>query len=50
MHAAVELADRHGLAMPIARTIHRVVTGEITAARRLRGLRADPAGHESAPG
>jgi glycerol-3-phosphate dehydrogenase (NAD(P)+) len=47
----VELADRHGLHMPIARTIHDVVTGRIRAADAYRGLvRAVPAGHESQPG
>ncbi len=47
----VELADRHGLDMPIARTIHDVVGGRIRAADAYRGLvRAVPAGHESEPG
>jgi glycerol-3-phosphate dehydrogenase (NAD(P)+) len=47
----VELADRHGLHMPIARTIHDVVRGRIRAADAYRGLtRAVPAGHESQPG
>jgi len=47
----VELADQHGLHMPIARTIHDVVTGRIRAADAYRGLRgAVPAGHESQPG
>ena len=51
VHAAVALADRYGLAMPITRTIHRVVTGEITAADAYAGLlRSHPAGHESDPG
>ncbi|MET0416592.1 MAG: NAD(P)H-dependent glycerol-3-phosphate dehydrogenase, partial [Actinoplanes sp.] len=51
VHAAVQLADRHGLAMPITRTIHSVVTGDITAARAYDGLlRTLPAGHESEPG
>ncbi|HEY7225433.1 MAG TPA: NAD(P)H-dependent glycerol-3-phosphate dehydrogenase [Micromonosporaceae bacterium] len=50
VHAAVALADRHGLAMPIARTIHRVVTGQITAEEAYDGLRQAPAGHESEPG
>lgn len=47
----VELADQHGLHMPIARTIHDVVSGRIRAADAYRGLsRAVPAGHESQPG
>ena len=51
VHSAVRLADRHGLAMPITRTIHRVVTGDITAERAYDGLqRSHPAGHESEPG
>jgi glycerol-3-phosphate dehydrogenase (NAD(P)+) len=51
VHAAVRLADKHGLAMPITRTIHRVVTGDITAERAYGGLlRTHPAGHESEPG
>jgi glycerol-3-phosphate dehydrogenase (NAD(P)+) len=51
VHAAVALADRYGLAMPITRTIHRVVTGEITAVDAYAGLlRSHPAGHEADPG
>jgi glycerol-3-phosphate dehydrogenase (NAD(P)+) len=47
----VELADRNGLRMPIARTIHGVVSGRIRAADAYQGLvRAVPAGHESQPG
>ena len=47
----VDLADRHGLHMPITHTIHDVVTGRIRAADAYRGLiRAVPAGHESDPG
>jgi glycerol-3-phosphate dehydrogenase (NAD(P)+) len=47
----VELADQHGVPMPIARTIHDVVRGQIRAADAYRGLiRAVPAGHESDPG
>ena len=48
--AAVALADQHGLAMPIARTIHRVIGGEISAEEAYDGLRQAPAGHESDPG
>jgi glycerol-3-phosphate dehydrogenase (NAD(P)+) len=50
VHAAVALADQYGLPMPIARTIQRVVTGEISAAEAYDGLRQAPAGHESDPG
>ena len=47
----VDLADRHGLSMPIARTIHDVVAGRIRAVDAYRGLtRAVPARHESQPG
>jgi glycerol-3-phosphate dehydrogenase (NAD(P)+) len=47
----VQLADRYGLQMPIARTINDVVTGRIRAADAYRGLiRSVPAGHESQPG
>jgi glycerol-3-phosphate dehydrogenase (NAD(P)+) len=47
----VDLAGRHELHMPIAQTIHDVVTGRIRAADAYRGLiRAVPAGHESQPG
>jgi glycerol-3-phosphate dehydrogenase (NAD(P)+) len=51
VHAAVALSDRYGLAMPITRTIHRVVTDQITAAEAYDGLlQSHPAGHESDPG
>jgi glycerol-3-phosphate dehydrogenase (NAD(P)+) len=51
VHAAVRLADQHGLALPITRTIHGVVAGDITAERAYAGLvRSHPAGHESEPG
>ena len=47
----VQLADEHGLSMPITRTINDVVTGRIRAADAYRGLtRAVPARHESQPG
>jgi glycerol-3-phosphate dehydrogenase (NAD(P)+) len=37
--------------MPITRTIHRVITGDITAEHAYDGLqRTHPAGHESDPG
>jgi len=51
VHAAVALADRYGLPMPITRTIHRVVTDEISATEAYDGLLQEhPAGHESDPG
>lgn len=47
----VQLADEHGVPMPIAQTINDVVTGRIRAADAYRGLtRAVPARHESQPG
>jgi glycerol-3-phosphate dehydrogenase (NAD(P)+) len=47
----VDLADEHGLDMPIARTIHDVVSGKMKAADAYRGLlRAVPARHEADPG
>jgi glycerol-3-phosphate dehydrogenase (NAD(P)+) len=46
---AVELADRHELPMPICRTVHRVVTGEITALDAYAGLRYNPARREADP-
>jgi glycerol-3-phosphate dehydrogenase (NAD(P)+) len=47
----VDLADEHGLEMPIARTIHDVVSGKLKAVDAYRGLlRAIPARHEADPG
>jgi glycerol-3-phosphate dehydrogenase (NAD(P)+) len=46
--SVMQLADRHGIEMPICHDIHRVVTGEISASDAYRGLR--PAGHEAEPG
>jgi glycerol-3-phosphate dehydrogenase (NAD(P)+) len=46
----VQLADKHGLRMPISRSIHDVVSGRIQAADAYRGLVQGPAGHESDPG
>jgi glycerol-3-phosphate dehydrogenase (NAD(P)+) len=46
--SVMQLADRHGIVMPICHEIHRVVTGEISGAATYRGLR--PAGHEAEPG
>ncbi|MGH3154512.1 MAG: NAD(P)H-dependent glycerol-3-phosphate dehydrogenase [Streptosporangiaceae bacterium] len=46
-----ELAERHGLAMPVCQEVYRVLTGEIPAAEAYRGLRRQaPAGHEREPG
>jgi glycerol-3-phosphate dehydrogenase (NAD(P)+) len=45
---AMELADQHGIEMPICNDIRRVVTGEISAADAYQGLGA--AGHEAEPG
>jgi glycerol-3-phosphate dehydrogenase (NAD(P)+) len=44
---ALELANRHGVEMPIAREIHRVVHGEITALEAYRGLVRRPPGAET---
>jgi len=43
---ALELAKRHDVEMPIAREIHRVVHGEITALQAYRGLVRRPPGAE----
>ncbi len=49
--SAVILGDRFGLPMPIARTIDKVVTGELTAVDAYAGLlKSFPAGHEEEPG
>jgi len=45
---AMELADQHGIEMPICNDIRRVVTGEISAADAYQGLGAP--GHEAEPG
>jgi glycerol-3-phosphate dehydrogenase (NAD(P)+) len=44
----MELADRHGVEMPICDVIYRVIQGEMTGLDAYRGLR--PAGHEAEPG
>jgi len=44
----LELADRHGLELPICQVIDRVVRGEIAPADAYWGL--TPAGHEAEPG
>jgi glycerol-3-phosphate dehydrogenase (NAD(P)+) len=45
---AIELANRHGIEMPICRVIKQVLDGEISATEAYRGLQ--PAGHEAEPG
>jgi glycerol-3-phosphate dehydrogenase (NAD(P)+) len=47
--SAVELGDRHGLAMPICRTIRQVIDGDLSAADAYTRLRHVPAGHEKDP-
>lgn len=44
-----ELAERHGVSMPVCTTVHRVVAGEIPAAQAYAGLMRSHAGHESEP-
>jgi glycerol-3-phosphate dehydrogenase (NAD(P)+) len=44
----LELADRHGIEMPICQMIDRVVRGEVAPADAYWGL--TPAGHEAEPG
>ena len=44
----MQLAERHGVEMPICQVINRVVTGEMSAVDAYLGLR--PAGHELDPG
>lgn len=44
-----ELADRHGVEMPVCQSIRQVIVGESTAAEAYRGLRRQSAGHESDP-
>ncbi|WP_171074063.1 hypothetical protein [Nonomuraea basaltis] len=46
---AVGLGDRHTLELPICRTIHQVLTGEITARDAYAGLRHSPAGTGCSP-
>jgi glycerol-3-phosphate dehydrogenase (NAD(P)+) len=48
--AVIALATRHGVSMPIAEEVYRVVTGESTARRAFRGLLRVAAGAESDPG
>jgi glycerol-3-phosphate dehydrogenase (NAD(P)+) len=44
-----ELAERHGVDMPVCTEIYRIVTGVIPASEAYRGLRRQ-AGHEAEPG
>jgi len=46
---ARQLAERHGVEMPVCEEIYRVVTGDTTADKAYSGLRVRP-GHESDPG
>jgi glycerol-3-phosphate dehydrogenase (NAD(P)+) len=46
--SVMQLADQHGVEMPICHEINRVVNGEISGPDAYRGLR--PAGHEAEPG
>ena len=48
--AVISLAKQHGVTMPIAEEVHRVITGESTAKRAFRGLLRVAAGAESEPG
>ncbi len=48
---AHELAERHGIEMPVCHEVYRVLTGEIPASEAYRGLRKLlPPGHEREPG
>lgn len=46
---AVQLGDKYGLGMPISRTVHKVVRGELTAQQAFAALRHVPAGEETDP-
>lgn len=48
--AVMALAEQHGVEMPIARDVYRVVTGETNARGVYRGLLRVSAGAESEPG
>jgi glycerol-3-phosphate dehydrogenase (NAD(P)+) len=48
--AVMELAKEHGISMPIAEDVYKVVIGESTATRAFRGLLRVHAGAESEPG
>lgn len=48
--AVMALAEQHGVEMPIASDVYRVVSGDDTASRAFRGLLRVEAGAESEPG
>ncbi|TDG15420.1 NAD(P)H-dependent glycerol-3-phosphate dehydrogenase [Seongchinamella unica] len=48
--AVMALADEHGVEMPIASDVSRVLAGDATASRAFRGLLRVEAGAESEPG
>jgi glycerol-3-phosphate dehydrogenase (NAD(P)+) len=48
--AVMALAEEHGVDMPIARDVFRVITGVTTARGAYRGLLRTLAGAESEPG
>jgi glycerol-3-phosphate dehydrogenase (NAD(P)+) len=48
--AVMALAEEHGIDMPIARDVYRVVSGETNARGAYRGLLRTAAGAESEPG
>jgi glycerol-3-phosphate dehydrogenase (NAD(P)+) len=43
---AIEMAEKHGIALPIAREVNAVLTGAATVYDAYRGLLRVPAGHE----
>ena len=50
-HTVHELAERHGIEMPVCNEVYRVLTGEIHASDAYRGLTPYyQAGHEREPG
>lgn len=48
--AVIALAEQHGVEMPIAEDVYRVLKGESTARRAFKGLLRNTAGAESEPG
>lgn len=48
--AVLALAEAHGISMPIAEDVYRVINGESSALRAFRGLLRVDAGWESEPG
>jgi glycerol-3-phosphate dehydrogenase (NAD(P)+) len=50
-HTVHELAERHGIEMPVCEEVYRVLVGEIHASEAYRGLTPyQQAGHEREPG